>query len=231
MTLVVAGDAFMSQHIGDLEQYEAMAAHRETIDDLIDDVRGATGATSPIVHDLHPEYASTAHALGLDARRHVRGPAPSRPRRLVLAERGALEQRVLGVALDGTGYGDDGTIWGGEIFVGSVAAGLERIAHLRSAPLPGGDAAARHPVQAAAGFLAELDPQGLDAPPFSFPARYFEAAKLLRERNAHVPHHLDRPPVRHRRRPARLPPRGDLRGSGRDLARAPRSPRRARRST
>ena len=53
---------------------------------------------------------------------------------------------------DGTGYGDDGTIWGGEIFLGSIANGFDRIAHLRRAVLPGGDAAAQYPVQAAAGF-------------------------------------------------------------------------------
>ncbi len=75
----------------------------------------------------------------------------------VLAERGAWDETVVGVSLDGTGYGDDGTIWGGEIFVGSVRRGFERVAHLRQAALPGGDAAAQYPVQAAAGFLAQID--------------------------------------------------------------------------
>ena len=55
---------------------------------------------------------------------------------------------------DGTGYGDDGTIWGGEFLVGSICDGFERVAHLRRALLSGGDAAARYPVQAAVGFLA-----------------------------------------------------------------------------
>ena len=53
----------------------------------------------------------------------------------MLAERGEWEKRVLGVSFDGTGYGDDGSIWGGEIFVGSVSEGFERVAHLRSAAL------------------------------------------------------------------------------------------------
>ena len=75
----------------------------------------------------------------------------------VLAERGEWDTRVIGVSFDGTGYGDDGSIWGGEIFVGSVKEGFERVAHLRSAPLPGGDAAAQFPVQAATGFLAQID--------------------------------------------------------------------------
>ena len=75
----------------------------------------------------------------------------------MLAERGAWDERVIGVSFDGTGYGDDGTIWGGEIFAGSVREGFQRVAHLRAAALPGGDAAASYPVQAAAGFLAQLD--------------------------------------------------------------------------
>ena len=59
----------------------------------------------------------------------------------VLAERGAWEKRVLGISFDGTGFGDDRGIWGGEFFAGSLRTGLERVAHLRPASLPGGDAA------------------------------------------------------------------------------------------
>jgi hydrogenase maturation protein HypF len=100
----------------------------------------------------------------------------------VLAERSAWTQRVMGVGFDGTGYGDDGTIWGGEIFVGSLKQGFERIAHLRQAVLAGGDAAAESPVQAAAGFLAQLDDvPDFTAPPFAFPARYRKARELLRK--------------------------------------------------
>jgi hydrogenase maturation protein HypF len=97
----------------------------------------------------------------------------------VLAERGDFDRRVIGVAFDGTGYGDDGSIWGGELFVGSVREGFSRVAHLRPARLVGGDAAAKMPVQAAAGFLLGLD-EGIDltAPPFSFPARYRHARQL-----------------------------------------------------
>ena len=95
-----------------------------------------------VVHDAHPQYVSTAHALDLSASeklavQHHRAHIAS-----VLAERGAWDERVIGVSFDGTGYGDDGTIWGGEIFAGSVREGFERVAHLRTAALPGGDAAA-----------------------------------------------------------------------------------------
>jgi hydrogenase maturation protein HypF len=136
--------------------------------------------TVHVAHDLHPEYASTRCALALPAAstrgvQHHRAHVAS-----VLAEREAFDARVVGVAYDGTGYGDDGTIWGGELFVGSVNAGFDRVAHLREAALPGGDAAARHPVQAAAGFLAQLDGLGdMTAPPFCFPPRYQQARRLV----------------------------------------------------
>ena len=149
ITLVVDGQAFVSQHIGDLDDYQSLCAFRETIDDLLRMYR-VDRAEALVVGDAHPEYRS---ASGASTRvQHHRAHVAS-----VLAERGEWERRVLGVALDGTGYGDDGTIWGGEIFVGSVAHGLERVAHLRPAALVGGDAAARHPVQAAAGFLHQID--------------------------------------------------------------------------
>jgi hydrogenase maturation protein HypF len=98
----------------------------------------------------------------------------------VVAERGAWDTPVLGVACDGTGYGDDGAIWGGEFLAGTVRTGLERVAHLRPALLPGGDAAAVNPVQAAAGFLVQLEElPDLSAIPFRFPQRYFDARRLL----------------------------------------------------
>jgi hydrogenase maturation protein HypF len=134
-----------------------------------------------IVHDSHPQYSSTVHALDLPARetrpvQHHRAHIAS-----VLAERGEWKTRVAGVSFDGTGYGDDGSIWGGEFFVGSVAEGFERVAHLRPAALPGGDAAAQNPVQAAAGFLAQIeDLPDLTRVPFSFPQRYRYSAELVR---------------------------------------------------
>jgi hydrogenase maturation protein HypF len=133
------------------------------------------------VHDSHPQYVSTAHALTLGIRnsvgvQHHRAHVAS-----VLAERGEWETRVVGVSFDGTGYGDDGSIWGGEIFAGSINIGFERVAHLRSAALAGGDAAAQYPVQAAAGFLAQLDDlPDLTTAPFEFSPRYNNASQLIR---------------------------------------------------
>ena len=98
----------------------------------------------------------------------------------VLAERGEWDKRVVGVSFDGTGYGDDGSIWGGEIFIGSVKNGFERVAHLRNATLAGGDAAAQYPVQAAAGFLSQMDVlPDMTAAPFNFPERFGNALELV----------------------------------------------------
>jgi hydrogenase maturation protein HypF len=179
ITLVVDGQAFVSQHIGDLEHYEAARALEQTAHDLLAMYR-VRARDLVVVHDAHPEYRSTVFAAtfgeaALVSVQHHRSHVAS-----VLAERGAWDQRVLGVSLDGTGYGDDGTIWGGELFVGSVRGAFVRVGHLRTAALAGGDAAARHPVQAAVGFLEQLpglpDPSG---PPFDFGARYETSRRLL----------------------------------------------------
>jgi hydrogenase maturation protein HypF len=181
ITLVVDGQAFVSQHIGDLDHYQSFRAFEETVRDLIamyevqwDDL--------VVAYDCHPQYASRLHGLALPAAnkcavQHHRAHVAS-----VLTERGAWDETVIGVSLDGTGYGDDGSIWGGEFFVGSVRRGFERVAHLRPAALAGGDAAARYPVQAAAGFLAQLDRlTDLTAAPFNFGSRYHDALELVRK--------------------------------------------------
>ena len=179
ITLVVDGQAFVSQHIGDLGHYQSFRAFQETIQDLIS-MYEVRPEDLLIVHDSHPQYVSTAHALTLGLRQPVGVQHHRAHLASVLAERGEWEVRVVGVSFDGTGYGDDGSIWGGEIFAGSVKTGFERVAHLRSASLAGGDAAAQYPVQAAAGFLTQLDGlPDLSAAPFSFPQRYQNALALI----------------------------------------------------
>jgi hydrogenase maturation protein HypF len=182
ITLVVNGQAFVSQHIGDLDHFAAFRAFQETIRDLTA-MYEVNWEDLLIVHDAHPQYVSTGHAQGLKgaetrAVQHHRAHIAS-----VLAERGEWDKKVLGISFDGTGYGDDGSIWGGEFFVGSVREGFDRVAHLRNAALPGGDAAARFPVQAAAGFLAQVENlPDMTASPFHFPARYRGAMDLVHKR-------------------------------------------------
>ncbi|HWY04474.1 MAG TPA: carbamoyltransferase HypF [Candidatus Acidoferrum sp.] len=181
ITLVVDGQAFVSQHIGDLDHYQSLQAFQQTIDDLIA-MYEVRWDELLLVHDLHPEYRSTAYAAASRnpatcAVQHHRAHIAS-----VLAERREWTKRVIGVSFDGTGYGDDGSIWGGEIFVGSMLDGFSRVAHLRRAALAGGDAAARYPAQAAAGFLDQVEglPDML-AGPFAFPERYRKAMELVRK--------------------------------------------------
>lgn len=176
--LVVDGQVFAAAYIGDLDQLACRDALGETVRDLCA-VYGLRESDLLIAHDAHPEYASTRFALELGGRplaiQHHRAHVAS-----VIAERGAWQTDVLGIAFDGTGYGDDGTIWGSEFFTGSVATGFTRIAHLRSASLPGGDAAARFPVQAAAGFLDDCDDvPDLMREPFDFPPRFALARAMV----------------------------------------------------
>ena len=178
IALVVEGQVFASQHIGDLEHRSARDAFETTVRDLCA-MYAVDPAQTLVAVDAHPEYVSSGLGRELAANvwpvQHHRAHVAS-----VLAERGALRTRVVGVAFDGTGYGDDGTIWGGEIFIGSATSGLERVAHLRRAPLPGGDAAARFPLQAAAGYLSGLDGlPDLAAAPFAFGERYVAARNLV----------------------------------------------------
>jgi hydrogenase maturation protein HypF len=180
ITIVVDGHAFVSQHIGDLTHYQAFRTFTETIKDLIS-MYDIDTSDLLLVHDCHPQYVSTNHASMFPVRevraiQHHRAHLAS-----VLAERGEWEKNVVGVSFDGTGFGDDGSIWGGEIFVGSLESNFERVAHLRAATLPGGDGAAQYPVQAASGFLAQLDSvPDLAQPPFNFGSRYQDAIQMVR---------------------------------------------------
>ncbi|MBC8400733.1 MAG: carbamoyltransferase HypF [Candidatus Marinimicrobia bacterium] len=140
--------AFISQHIGDLENLEAYNFFRMTIDHLqkVFDTRPEL-----IVHDLHPRYLSTQWAkeqfdvplLGVQ-HHHAHLAA-------VMAEHG-IEEQVLGIIMDGTGYSIDGTIWGGEILLGDFT-GYQRVAAFEPMLLSGGDAAIRAPWRTAVSYL------------------------------------------------------------------------------
>jgi len=143
--------AFLSVHHGDLDHPEAFQAFERSIEGL---TRLLGINPQLIVHDLHPDYGSTRLAVELGERlgvplvgvQHHQAHVAS-----VLAETGHAS-KVVGIAYDGTGYGTDGTIWGGEVFVGE-AAELTRCAHWEQFPLPGGDLAGRQLWRSALGLL------------------------------------------------------------------------------
>lgn len=149
-------NAIVSQHIGDLENFEAMEFYKETFRNLSNTFR-----TYPkiVAHDLHPDYLSTAFAIeyaqehDIPANRviavqhhhaHIAG---------AMAEHG-LKDDVIGVSFDGTGFGTDGHIWGGEFLIAS-RKDFKRAAHLEYAYLPGGDMAAKEPWRMAISYLME----------------------------------------------------------------------------
>ncbi|OAT71251.1 carbamoyltransferase HypF [Parageobacillus thermoglucosidasius] len=179
VTLVVNGQAIISQHLGDLMKYEAYMSFAQTVYDLLSMYDVPLGETI-VAYDLHPDYRSTAFAQGLEAYQHIGIQHHRAHVASVLAERNALDKRVIGVAFDGTGFGDDGAIWGGELFVGSARKGLERRGHLRYAMLPGGDAAARMPIQALAGFFVDEPELAINiGKRLSLPERFFTAVKMV----------------------------------------------------
>ena len=141
--------AFLSQHVGDLENLESYKFFEEAMDHL---QRALEIRPEIIAYDLHPGYFSTTWALQqaglpLIGVQHHHAHIAS-----CMAEN-HLDGTVIGFALDGTGYGTDGKIWGGEVLIASFA-GFERAAHLEYVPMPGGAAAIREPWRMAVSYLA-----------------------------------------------------------------------------
>ena len=150
VAVATGSNVFVSQHIGDLETSQSTEAFLEVIGSLC---RLYRVSPSRVAADLHPDYLSTRHArsLGLPVvhvQHHYAHVAAC------MAEN-ELEGRVLGVSWDGTGYGPDGTVWGGE-FLLTDATSFARVASLRPFRLPGGEAAVREPRRAALGVLHAL---------------------------------------------------------------------------
>jgi len=147
--------AFMSQHIGDMDNVETLDHFQKMLDLYM---RLFRLAPRIVAHDKHPNYYSTRFALDLkrkDPSFHL-VPVQHHHAHIVsgMVEKG-LQRPVLGVAFDGTGYGDDGAIWGGEFLLAEYH-GFRRLGHLEYVPLPGGDAAIRKPYRMAASYLLTL---------------------------------------------------------------------------
>ncbi len=151
--LIVGRQAVLSAHIGDLDNAAALEVFHRAIDDLLNFYRVEPAG---VVCDRHPDYASTRFAEQWAQRR---GAALLRVQHhhahaaACMAEH-AITGPLLAFCWDGTGYGDDGTAWGGEALL-CQGAHYRRFAHLRPFPLPGGDRAAREPFRSAVGLLFE----------------------------------------------------------------------------
>jgi hydrogenase maturation protein HypF len=141
--------AFLSQHVGDLENAESYSFFHEAIEHLgrILEIRPEI-----VAYDLHPDYFSSRWALQQSGEKLVGVQHHHAHIASCMAEN-HLEGRVIGFALDGTGYGTDGKIWGGEVLIAGYE-GFERAAHFEYVPLPGGAAAIREPWRMAVSYLA-----------------------------------------------------------------------------
>jgi len=199
--------AFLSHHIGDLENYETLqsfeqgVAHFEKLFRVRPEI---------IAYDMHPNYLATRYALARAQREGLTAVAVQHHHAHIaacLAENGHPGDRpVIGVSFDGTGYGDDGAIWGGEFFIADYA-GYKRPYHLAYTPLPGGDLAVKEPWRLALAWLKHLSAEwgawsaevnsafrtphstlqivwqqmekGINAPPTSSMGRLFDAVAAL----------------------------------------------------
>jgi hydrogenase maturation protein HypF len=146
--------AFLSQHIGDMENEETLEHFENTIQ-----LYKKLFRVEPeiIAYDLHPEYLATKYALEAGAKAGLKLiPVQHHHAHIAgcLAENG-VKDRVIGVALDGTGYGTDGTLWGGE-FLLADCKDFQRVGHLEYVPLPGGAAAIKKPYRLALSYLYTL---------------------------------------------------------------------------
>lgn len=160
-TLARGRFAYQSQHLGDLENLSSLEFFKESLQHLM-----RTFEIEPriVAHDLHPGYLSTQWGQQWANERGLQRIAVQHHHAHVAAcmAEHQLSGSVIGLSLDGTGYGSDGNIWGGEVLIARLD-GFERFAHLEYAPMPGGDAAVREPRRMAFGALhaAGLDPEDL----------------------------------------------------------------------
>ena len=177
--LVRDGEAFLSQHLGDLTSEAAFRGFVETVGHF----RRLFDLTPEVVaHDLHPVYRSTMYAQSLEGVERVAVQHHHAHIASCLADNG-VDRPVIGVAWDGSGYGAGGHVWGGEFLVADLA-GFERAGHFESVPMPGGDAAVREPWRMAAVFLRAAYGATMDTLDLAFMRRLDPAAWRVLSRAA-----------------------------------------------
>jgi hydrogenase maturation protein HypF len=151
----VGSAVYLGPHIGDLDNLETLSAYEEAIARM---ERFLRVEPAVVAHDLHPEYVSTVYAR--DARRGTKVAVQHHHAHVASAmAENRIEGRAIGLAFDGTGYGQDGTAWGGEVLVADFG-GFERLGTFRPIALPGGEAAIREPWRIATALLEDAFPEG-----------------------------------------------------------------------
>jgi hydrogenase maturation protein HypF len=155
--------AFLSQHIGDLENAEAFGFFREAVEHM---QKILEVCPSILAYDLHPDYFSTRWAHAQSGMRAIAVQHHHAHIASCMAEN-HLDGRVIGIALDGTGYGTDGCVWGGEVLLAGYRS-FTRAAHLAYVPMPGGAAAIRQPWRMAVSYLAEFFGENFGDIPIEF---------------------------------------------------------------
>lgn len=146
ISIYLGGFCVTSPHVGNVRNPRTLAYLQETVENL----RGLVGARYDlVVHDLHPQFLSTRYAREVAEAAGAELLAVQHHRAHIAA---ATREECVGIAIDGVGYGDDGTVWGGEVFAGQVPH-LDRVAHLEVIPMPGGDLATRFPERMLYGIL------------------------------------------------------------------------------
>jgi hydrogenase maturation protein HypF len=149
-TLTKGSFAIPSQHIGDMENYETLQFFEESLRNLKSVYRVLPEA---LAHDLHPMYLSTQWALRQEGIKKIGIQHHYAHVASVMAERG-IRDKVIGVSFDGTGYGTDGNLWGGEFLIADIR-GFRRAGHLKYTPLPGGENAIREPWRIAVSYIRD----------------------------------------------------------------------------
>jgi hydrogenase maturation protein HypF len=144
--------AFLSHHIGDLENTETLNAFETSIEHY---KRLFSIEPELIAYDLHPEYLSTKYALAQNESIYKIGVQHHHAHIASCMVENGINHKVIGVAFDGLGYGDDGNFWGGEFFVADLS-GYERAGHLDYAPMPGGEMAIKEPWRMAVSYLYHI---------------------------------------------------------------------------
>ena len=165
--------AFLSHHIGDLENTETMNSYETAIEHY---KRLFSIEPEMIAHDLHPEYLSAKYALAQRDDMFKIGIQHHHAHIVSCMAENGIHQKVIGVAFDGLGYGDDGNFWGGEFLVADLS-GYERAGHLDYVPMPGGEQAIKEPWRMAISYLYHL--YGNDIHLLSL----FNSPKFIKEKN------------------------------------------------